>query len=147
MAAESESSLDLHMNLTQLLTPRSPALSVPFTSFAVPSPLHATLAISSKLTFNDAGRVTYHRDTWDARDLVALLPGGSLVQWATSRASAHALGLAGRLGAWALGRSIPRPLPQSAPPAIALRDERDMDFERGRGTPPAQSYSRAVLQH
>lgn len=149
IASESETSLHLHANPSQFLTSRSPALPVPFTSFAIPSPLHATLAISSRLTFNDAGKITYHRDTWDARDLVALLPGGSLLQWATSRAAASALGVAGRLGSWAFGRSNARALPPPTPSALAHREDREYEFERGRSnaSPPAQPYSRGMFQY
>ncbi|KAG9040171.1 hypothetical protein FRB95_000100 [Tulasnella sp. JGI-2019a] len=34
------------------------------------SPLHFQLRVTSRLSFNDAGRITLHRDLWDAKDLV-----------------------------------------------------------------------------
>lgn len=34
---------------------------------SIPSPLHLRLPITSRLSFNDAGKITYHRDIWDVK--------------------------------------------------------------------------------
>ena len=34
---------------------------------SVLSPLHLRLPITSRLSFNDAGKITYHRDIWDVK--------------------------------------------------------------------------------
>ncbi len=39
----------------------------------LPSPLHFRLRVTSRFTFNDAGRVTYHRDLWDIKDIAQML--------------------------------------------------------------------------
>ncbi|KAI0068549.1 hypothetical protein BV25DRAFT_1895786 [Artomyces pyxidatus] len=59
-------------------------------------PLHLQLRVLSRLAFNEQGRITHHRDAWDVAELVRLLPGGALAQWAASRATAAALALAAR---------------------------------------------------
>jgi hypothetical protein len=55
------------------------------------SPLHFELRVLSRLSFNESGRVAYHRDFIDAKDLLSLIPGFKTVQWMASRASAQGL--------------------------------------------------------
>ncbi|KAL1690088.1 hypothetical protein GGG16DRAFT_92845 [Schizophyllum commune] len=74
-----------------------PSLPVPGTSLAVPSPLHLKLPIITRLTFNEQGRITHHRDYWDVKDLLGLVPGVSLTQWISSRLAAQGLALAARM--------------------------------------------------
>jgi hypothetical protein len=75
-----------------------PALSIPGTSLAIRSPLHIKLPVTTKLSFNDAGRITHHRDMWDAADLLALLPGAPLAQWLGTRLASQAISAAWRTG-------------------------------------------------
>ena len=82
-----------------------PSLPVPGTSLSVPSPLHFRLRILTRLSFNEQGCVTHHRDFWDVKDLMGLVPGVSLVQWITSRLTGAGLSYAARL--------LPRRKPQS----------------------------------
>lgn len=50
------------------------------------SPLHFKLRVTSRLSFNDAGRITRHRDLWDAKDLVlALVPLLKPIFWIWAR--------------------------------------------------------------
>jgi hypothetical protein len=56
------------------------------------------LPVTTKLSFNDAGRITYHRDVWDIADVLALVPGAPLAQWVGSRVTATALSLVRRAG-------------------------------------------------
>lgn len=74
-----------------------PSLPLPGTSLAVPSPLHLKLPIITRLTFNEQGRITHHRDYWDVKDLIGLVPGLSLAQWISSRLAAQGLALAARM--------------------------------------------------
>ncbi|KAG2091833.1 uncharacterized protein F5147DRAFT_722970 [Suillus discolor] len=69
----------------------TPSLPVPGTPFAVPSPLHLQLHVITCLSFNEQGRITYHRDVWDMRDVIGLVPGMHIAQW-----------ILGRAGAWGL---------------------------------------------
>ncbi|KAL0580506.1 hypothetical protein V5O48_001493 [Marasmius crinis-equi] len=72
-----------------LLSPSShpihPALRIPGTSLNVPSPLHFRMPIITRLSFNEQGRITHHRDFWDIKDLMRLIPGVPLAQWISSR--------------------------------------------------------------
>lgn len=74
-----------------------PSLPVPGTSLSVPSPLHFRLRILTRLSFNEQGCVTHHRDFWDVKDLIGLVPGVSLVQWIMSRLTGAGLSYAARL--------------------------------------------------
>jgi len=73
-----------------------PSLPVPGTSLSVPSPLHFRFRILTSLSFNEQGCVTHHRDFWDAKDLVGLVPGVSLAQWIMSRLTAVGISYAAR---------------------------------------------------
>lgn len=64
---------------------------LPFRGFNLPTPFHLQLRIITKLTFNEQGRVSAHRDFWDVRDLTRLIPGGRAAQWVLSRLAGHVL--------------------------------------------------------
>ncbi|TFK25981.1 hypothetical protein FA15DRAFT_667978 [Coprinopsis marcescibilis] len=68
-----------------------PSLPVPGTSLSVPSPLHSQLRIITRLSFNEQGLVTHHRDIWDVKDVIGLVPGMSLAQWIGTRLAATGL--------------------------------------------------------
>ncbi|KAH0588026.1 hypothetical protein H2248_006762 [Termitomyces sp. 'cryptogamus'] len=73
--------------------PHYPATSlrVPGTSLSVSSPLHFQLHVVTRLSFNEQGRVTHHRDFWDIKDVIGLVPGVSLAQWIGTRLAAFGL--------------------------------------------------------
>lgn len=83
MSPSSSNELYLRHSITRppSLHPLEPALALPGTSLSIPSPFHFQLPIITQLSFNDAGRITYHRDIWDVKDVIALLPGAVLAQW------------------------------------------------------------------
>ncbi|KAI0346897.1 hypothetical protein BDW22DRAFT_1404631 [Trametopsis cervina] len=58
---------------------------------SLPSPFHLQLPIISRLYFNDAGKITHHRDFWDVKDLLGLLPGMTLAQWISGRLVAQSM--------------------------------------------------------
>jgi hypothetical protein len=74
-----------------LSVPASPSLPIPGTLFSVPSPLHLQLPVMTRLCFNEQGQITYHRDIWDFRDVVRLIPGARVVLWIMTRAGAWGL--------------------------------------------------------
>jgi hypothetical protein len=84
-------------SLRQPNHPADPGLSLPGTSLSLPSPLHVQLHVTTRLSFNEQGRITHHRDIWDVKDVLGLVPGLSLAQWITSRLAARSLGFAARL--------------------------------------------------
>ncbi|KAF8341268.1 uncharacterized protein EI90DRAFT_1710612 [Cantharellus anzutake] len=50
-----------------------------------------TLPVHTRLMFNESGRVVHHQDVWDVKDVVRMIPGMSVMQWAGSRLLAGAL--------------------------------------------------------
>ncbi|EIW76231.1 hypothetical protein CONPUDRAFT_139657 [Coniophora puteana RWD-64-598 SS2] len=76
--------------------PSDPSLPVPGTSLAIPSPLHFQLHIHTKLSFNEQGRITYHRDIWDVKDVIGLVPGMGIAQWIAGRMAARSVAWASR---------------------------------------------------
>ncbi|KAJ7682094.1 hypothetical protein DFH06DRAFT_1160207 [Mycena polygramma] len=68
-----------------------PGLPIPGTSLTVPSPFHFQLHIITRLSFNEQGRITHHRDFWDVKDVMGLVPGASLAQWIGTRLAAKGL--------------------------------------------------------
>jgi len=97
-------SRSLHVSFSSAngpLLPQSvPTLTVPGIGLALPSPLHLQLHVFTRLSFNEQGRIIHHRDVWDLKDLVGLVPGGLLSQWVASRLVAQVLSTICRLGAW-----------------------------------------------
>lgn len=83
--------------------PSSPWLPIPGTSHSVPSPFHFKLHIVTRLSFNEQGLVTHHRDIWDVRDVLGLMPGASLAQWIGTRITASGLSYVSRI--WSRGGS------------------------------------------
>ena len=75
----------------------TPSLPLPGTSIALPSPLHRKLRIITRLSFNEQGLVTHHRDIWDVKDVMGLVPGVSLAQWIGTRLTATSLSYFSRL--------------------------------------------------
>ncbi|CAK5262520.1 unnamed protein product [Mycena citricolor] len=71
--------------------PAAPGLGIPGTSLTIPSPLHFQLHIITRLSFNEQGRITHHRDFWDIKDVMGLVPGVSLAQWIGTRLAARGL--------------------------------------------------------
>jgi len=74
-----------------------PSLPVPGTSLSIPSPLHLKLRIITRLSFNEQGLVTHHRDIWDVKDVIGLFPGVSLAQWIGTRLTASGLSYVSKL--------------------------------------------------
>ncbi|KAJ7462040.1 hypothetical protein FB451DRAFT_1043886 [Mycena latifolia] len=91
-AQPSSDSLVTHSpSLTASSHPSSPGLAIPGTSLTVPSPFHFKLHIITRLSFNEQGRITHHRDFWDVKDVMGLVPGVSLAQWIGTRLAAKSL--------------------------------------------------------
>ncbi|KAF8165704.1 hypothetical protein B0H34DRAFT_690171 [Crassisporium funariophilum] len=74
----------------------TPSLPVPGTSLSIPSPLHFQLRIITRLSFNEQGLVAHHRDFWDVKDVMGLVPGVSLAQWIGTRVAAAGLSYVSR---------------------------------------------------
>jgi hypothetical protein len=51
----------------------------------------------TRLSFNEQGRVTHHRDFWDVKDVIGLVPGLTLAQWMGTRLAAKGLSFASRV--------------------------------------------------
>ncbi|KAI0751068.1 hypothetical protein C8Q80DRAFT_549181 [Daedaleopsis nitida] len=79
----------------------------PSFSFWPPSPFHLKLPIITRLSFNEAGKIIHHRDFWDVKDLLGLVPGLTLFQWISGRLAAQGIRSVVRAGR-ALFSSPPR---------------------------------------
>jgi hypothetical protein len=90
----------LHLSISSLGGPSLPTLTVPGIGLPFPSPLHLKLHVFTRLSFNEQGRIIHHRDLWDLKDLVGLIPGGMLSQWVASRLAARVLSAISRLVVW-----------------------------------------------
>jgi len=93
----------LHVSFSSLSGPQQPSLptlTVPGIGVTLPSPLHLQLHVFTRLSFNEQGRIIHHRDVWDLKDLVGLIPGGMLSQWVASRLAARVLSAVSRVGSW-----------------------------------------------
>jgi hypothetical protein len=75
----------------------SPSLPVPGTSLSIPSPFHFKLHVITRLSFNEQGRITHHRDFWDVKDVIGLVPGLTLAQWIGTRLAAKGVSIASRV--------------------------------------------------
>ncbi|KAI9467123.1 hypothetical protein BJY52DRAFT_1079460, partial [Lactarius psammicola] len=96
-AQRNSSTRSLHLSISGLSGPSLPTLTVPGIGLPFPSPLHLKLHVFTRLSFNEQGRIIHHRDVWDLKDLVGLIPGGMLSQWVASRLAARVLSAMSRL--------------------------------------------------
>ena len=71
----------------------------------LPSPMHFQLRVLTRLSMNEQGMITHHRDFWDVKDLLGLVPGVSLTQWVATRIAGYSLSVLGRFGTWVFGGS------------------------------------------
>lgn len=108
--------------------PTSPSLAIPGTSLSIPSPLHFRLPIITRLSFNEQGQVTHHRDFWDVKDVIGLVPGVSLAQWIGTRLAAKGILYAARF--WSKGKS------RAAEHTSPSSETRDLES----GVTPAAAY-------
>lgn len=120
-----------------------PEPTVSLVGVPLPSPFHLKLHILTRLTLNERGRITHHRDFWDVKDLFGLVPGISLTQWITTRMTGYSLALLSRAGSWVFGRrNTNRPVESGR-----------KDIETGRRTrsnselTTAAAYARHVRMH
>ena len=138
----------------------APSLPLPMTSFSIPSPFHFRLHIMTRLSFNEQGRITHHRDFWDIKDVLGLVPGLGLAQWITSRLTARGLSMISR---FILGESVPTDKPftrtrshsyfhsypesvdQTQPQSYAGSDWGDGDLEGGKLSTGVPRYGRNGL--
>ena len=119
----------------QYPAPRDPRIFVPGTGLGLPSPLHLQLHILTRLSFNEQGRITHHRDIWDVKDVLGLVPGVSLAQWIGARLAATSLTIAARLFT---GRRIP------ARPSKTHHVYETPDLEQGSATTTDIRYANGV---
>jgi len=83
-----------HGNSLSNSTQPSLRIRVPFAGALVPgwSPLHLKLKLLTRLSFNESGLVTRHRDFVDVKDMLTMIPGFAAVQWFGSSLMGRILG-------------------------------------------------------
>lgn len=82
---------------SQIHHPSSPSLPIPGTSLSIPSPFHFKLHVITRLSFNEQGRITHHRDFWDVKDVIGLVPGLTLAQWIGTRLATKGVSFVSRV--------------------------------------------------
>ncbi|KAJ3929359.1 MAG: hypothetical protein NXY57DRAFT_900255 [Lentinula lateritia] len=115
--------------------PIHPSLPIPGTSLTVPSPFHLKLRIITRFSFNEQGRITHHRDFWDVKDVMGLVPGVSLAQWIGTRLTARGLSYVSR--AW---------FKTSGVQASSTENDAEIRLENGYGpsSSPAADYAKST---
>ncbi|KAJ4479002.1 hypothetical protein J3R30DRAFT_3473246 [Lentinula aciculospora] len=118
------------------LHPVHPSLPILGTSLTVPSPFHLRLRIITRFSFNEQGRITHHRDIWDVKDVMGLVPGVSLAQWIGTRLTARGLSYASR--AWFRTSGTQSSTPET--------DAQIRELENGHGpsSSPAAEYAKST---
>ncbi|KAJ3878363.1 hypothetical protein F5051DRAFT_328118 [Lentinula edodes] len=116
--------------------PIHPSLPIPGTSLTVPSPFHLKLRIITRFSFNEQGRITHHRDFWDVKDVMGLVPGVSLAQWIGTRLTARGLSYASR--AWFKTSGV------QASPTENDAEIRELENGYGPSSSPAADYAKST---
>jgi len=108
--------------------------------------MHFRLRVLTRLSMNEQGRITHHRDFWDVKDLLGLVPGVNLAQWITTRITGYSLSVVGRLTMWAFGGSGGQAADQNGgdieigPPTVGR-------VTRSNSVTSAAAYARHVRHH
>ncbi|GBE79808.1 hypothetical protein SCP_0210090 [Sparassis crispa] len=103
-----------------------------------PSPFHLRLPLITRLSFNDAGKITHHRDYWDVKDLLNLIPGMTLAQCIASRIFAQSI----RGVVCASRLLVGSPLPSTKIGLGKSQPKRARDEEEGLS--PAAAYAKTI---
>ena len=113
----------------------------------LPSPMHFRLRVLTRLSMNEQGRITHHRDFWDVKDLLGLVPGVSLAQWVTTRITGYSLSVLGRLSMWAFGGSGGQAADQREGGDVEIGPPTIGRVTRSNSVTSAASYARHVRHH
>ena len=112
----------------------------------LPSPMHFRLRVLTRLSMNEQGRITHHRDFWDVKDLLGLVPGVSLAQWVMTRITGYSLSVLGRFGMWAFGGSG-RQAADLNEGEVEIGPQTVGRVTRSNSVSSAAAYARHVLHH
>lgn len=113
----------------------------------LPSPMHFQLRVLTRLSMNEQGRITHHRDFWDVKDLLGLVPGASLAQWLTTRITGYSLSMLGRIGMWVFGGSRRQAADQREGGDVEIGPPTVGRVTRSNSVTSAASYARHVRHH
>ena len=113
----------------------------------LPSPMHFQLRVLTRLSMNEQGRITYHRDFWDVKDLLGLVPGVSLAQWISTRITGYSLSLLGRFGAWVFRGSKGQAEDEGELGGIEVGPPTVGRMTRSNSVSSATTYARHVRHH
>lgn len=113
----------------------------------LPSPMHFRLRVLTRLSMNEQGRITHHRDFWDVKDLLGLVPGVSLAQWVMTRVAGYSLSVIGRIGLWAFGGSGGQVVDSKEGGDVEVGPPTIGRVTRSNSVSSAAAYARHVLHH
>ena len=140
-------SMASHFDSSVLPSASYPQPKLSIAGVNLPSPVHFQLRVLTRLSMNEQGRITYHRDFWDVKDLLGLVPGVSLAQWMTTRITGYSLSLLGRFGMWAFGGSRGQGVDQGETDDIEVAPPMIGRVTRSNSVSSAAAYARHVRHH
>jgi hypothetical protein len=136
-----------HFDSSILPSAPYPQPSLSIAGISLPSPMHFQLRVLTRLSMNEQGRITHHRDFWDVRDLLGLVPGVSLAQWITTRITGYSLSLLGRFGMWVFGSSGGKAADQGDRGEVDVGPPTIGRATRSNSVTSAAAYARHVRHH
>ena len=113
----------------------------------LPSPMHFQLRVLTRLSMNEQGKITHHRDFWDVKDLLGLVPGVSLAQWVTTRITGYSLSVLGRFGMWFFGGSGRQGVERKEDGDVEIGPPTIGRTTRSNSVTSAAAYARHVRHH
>jgi len=136
-----------HLDASVLASASYPHPKLSLAGISLSSPMHFQLRVLTRLSMNEQGKITHHRDFWDVKDLLGLVPGVSLAQWMMTRITGFSLAFLGRVGMWAFGGSGGKAADQeeradveNGPPTIGR-------VTRSNSVTSAAAYARNIRHH
>ena len=140
-------SMASHFDSSALASASYPQPKLSIAGINLPSPMHFELRVLTRLSMNEQGRITYHRDFWDVKDLLGLVPGVSMAQWITTRITGYSLSLLGRFGMWAFRGSIGRETDEGEKEDVEVGPPTIGRVTRSNSVSSAAAYARHVRHH
>jgi hypothetical protein len=136
-----------HFDSSVLALASYPQPKLSIAGMNLPSPMHFQLRVLTRLSMNEQGRITHHRDFWDVKDLLGLVPGVSLTQWITTRITGYSLSLLGRFGMWAFRGSRRGEGEQGEKGDVEVGSPTIGRVTRSNSVSSAASYARHIRHH
>ena len=140
-------SMASHFDSSAIASTSYPQPKLSIAGINLPSPMHFQLRVLTRLSMNEQGRITHHRDFWDVKDLLGLVPGVSLTQWITTRITGYSLSMLGRFGMWAFRGSRGQQAGEGERDEVEAGPSTIGRVTRSNSVSSAAAYARHVRHH